>query len=316
MSQTTVASALPDTPDAEDAEEAERPIAPRWPGAAPSVPPTSVVGRDRDLATLRRLLRNPRPAFITMVGVGGVGKSRLAAELAASDVVACRGRVASVPLDAVSDASMVLPAIAGALGIGDEPGASVAQALSDALGGAPTLLVLDTVEHVRGAAPALADLHARTPGLTILVTSRVALGVPHERVLWIEPLPVPIETATDEAALEALVASPAAQLFLERARVGPPGLRGDDVERGARRGDLPPPRRHSARHRARRGGAARPGAAPAPRPAGGPDGRARAGDVVVRRRESRRASATCARRWTGASACWASPCSASTGGSG
>ena len=123
-----------------------------------------------------------------------------------------------MPLDAVSDASLVLPAIAGALGIGDEPGASVADALSDALGVAPTLLVLDTVEHVRSAAPALADLRARTPGLTIVATSRVALGVPRERIVWVEPLAVPVEAATDDATIEALLDSPAAQLFLERAR--------------------------------------------------------------------------------------------------
>ncbi len=290
MSQTPVASAPPDTPDAEDAEEAERPIAPRWPGAVPSVPPTSVVGRDRDLAALRKLLRDPAPAFITMVGVGGVGKSRLAAELAASDVIACRGRVASVPLDAVSDASMVLPAIAGALGIGDEPGASVAQSLSDALGGAPTLLVLDTMEHVRGAAPALADLHDRTPGLTILATSRVALGVPREKVMWIEPLAVPAETASDEAAMEALLASPGGAAVPRPGALGPPGVRGHAGERGAGRRDLPPPRRPAAGHRARRGGAPRPAAAPAPRPAGRPDGRARPRDLVVRRRRPRAAA--------------------------
>lgn len=212
MRQTTVAE--PDTLAALDPEPA---MGPRWPGASPAVPASSLVGREQDLAALRKLLRGQEAAFITLVGVGGVGKSRLAAELAAADIVRCHGRVASVPLDAVSDASMVLPAIAGALGIGDEPGSSVAQAVSDALGGAPTLLVLDTVEHVRGAAPALADLKARSPGLTILATSRVALGVPRERVLWLEPLSVPEEAASDEAAVEALATSSAARLFLERA---------------------------------------------------------------------------------------------------
>ena len=216
MSHPTVTAEPPD---------ADRVVAPRWPGAAPSVSPLPLVGRDRDLAALRKLARGREPAFVTLVGVGGVGKSRLAAELAIGHLEAANGRVASVPLDAVNDASLVLPAIAGALGIGDEPGASVADALSDALGAAPTLLVLDTVEHVRSAAPALADLRARTPGLTIVATSRVALGVPRERIVWVEPLAVPAEATTDAAAVEALLDSPAAQLFLERARAVRPDFK-------------------------------------------------------------------------------------------
>ena len=127
------------------------------------MPPTSLVGRDRDLAALRKLLRDPAPSFLTMAGVGGVGKSPLAAELAASDVIACRGRVASVPLDAVSDASMVLPAIAGALG--DQRRARrVRRAV-------PVRRARRRPDAPRpghhgarpGAAPALADLHVRTP---------------------------------------------------------------------------------------------------------------------------------------------------------
>ncbi len=223
MSQpSTIDVAAPPDPDTREDTGTGSPAAtaqgPRWPGAAPSVPGSSLVGRERDLATLRDLVRGREPAFITLVGVGGVGKSRLAAELASLDLGACNGRIASVPLDAVNDASMVLPAIAGALGIGDEPGASVVEALSDALGAGATLLVLDTVEHVRGAAPSLADLRARTPGLTIVATSRVALGVPRERILWVEPLAVPEEPAGDEDPVGALLDSPAAQLFLERAQ--------------------------------------------------------------------------------------------------
>ncbi len=219
MSQPTVVDAAARAGAADDPDP--RPpgsAAPRWPGAAPSAPASSLVGRERDLAALRDLLRGPEPSFITLVGVGGVGKSRLATELAVQDLEPCNGRVASVPLDAVSDPELVLPAIAGALGIGDELGGSVADALAEALGGAPTLLVLDTVEHVRSAAPGLADLRSRTPGLTILATSRVALGVPRERIVWVEPLAVPGDASPDEpAAVDALLASPAARLFHERA---------------------------------------------------------------------------------------------------
>jgi predicted ATPase/Tfp pilus assembly protein PilF len=217
MSQPSVIDAAPSAVDGGDVEPPSvASPGPRWPGAVPSVPSSTLVGRERDLAALRELLRSPEPAFITLVGVGGVGKSRLAAELAVQDLAPCNGRVASVPLDAVSDPSMVLPAIAGALGIGDEHGGSVADALAEALGAAPTLLVLDTVEHVRPAAPALADLRARTPGLTILATSRVALGVPRERILWVEPLAIPGEAAPDDS-IDTVLESASAQLFLDRA---------------------------------------------------------------------------------------------------
>ena len=166
-----------------------------------------------------------RTPFVTLTGIGGVGKSRLAAELAAQDLGRWQGRVAFVPLDGVSDASLVLPAIAGAIGVTDEPGRplheALTEALTDELGRAPALLVLDTAEHVRAAAPALADLQARTPGLRIVVTSRLALRVPREHVLWVEPLPVPAEGELDP---DAVRDNPAAELFLERALAARPDL--------------------------------------------------------------------------------------------
>jgi len=197
----------------------------RWPSAAPECPPTSLVGREADLAELRRLVRDRRTPFLTLVGVGGVGKSRLAAELAAQDIAAWDGRIAFVPLDGVSDPSLVLPAIAGAMGVADEPGRPLVETLSRALDGhregVVTPLVLDTVEHLRAAAPALGDLQERTPGLTILATSRLALRIPREHVQWVEPLRVPAEGEQDPAAIRA---NPAVSLFLERAEVSRPEL--------------------------------------------------------------------------------------------
>jgi predicted ATPase/Tfp pilus assembly protein PilF len=215
-----------DAPPAATADApAESVVGPAWPSAEPECPPTSLVGRDAELAELRRLTRDEATRFITLVGVGGVGKSRLAAEVAARDLGAWHGRVAFVPLDGVGDPSLVLPAIAGAIGVADEPGrplqAALVDALTEELGRSPALLVLDTVEHVRAAAPALADLQARTPGLTILCTSRLALRIPREHVTWVEPLPVPLE---DEADPGAITANPAAALFLERALVARPEL--------------------------------------------------------------------------------------------
>ena len=189
--------------------------APRWTGAVPELPDTPILGRAAEYEELRQLTLEGEPRFVTLIGIGGVGKSRLATELAVRELAARDGRIAFVALDAVSDPSLVLPAIAGALGVADEPGRQVVEALSEALGRAPTLLVLDTVEHVRAAAPDLADLRARTLGLTILATSRTALGVPREKLLWVEPLPVPAEDEQDPAVVER---NPAVSLFVERAR--------------------------------------------------------------------------------------------------
>jgi predicted ATPase len=189
--------------------------APRWPAAVPEPPDAPLVGRAAELEELRRLTIDGDARFVTLIGIGGVGKSRLAAELAIRELAAREGRIAFVALDAVSDASLVLPAIAGALGVADEPGRPVVEAVSEALGRAPSLLVLDTLEHVRAAAPDLADLRARTLGLTILATSRIALGVPREKLVWVEPLPVPAEGEPDPAAVER---NPAVALFVERAR--------------------------------------------------------------------------------------------------
>jgi predicted ATPase len=214
-------TADPDAPDSSRAVATPRARAPRWPSAAPEPPTTSLVGREAELRDLRRLARDPRRPFITLVGTGGVGKSRLAAEVAHEDLSAWRGRIAFVAFDGLSDASLVLPAIAGALGVADEPGRPLAEVLTAELGRSPSLLILDTVEHVRAAAPSLADLLGRTPGLTIVATSRIALRVPGEHLLWIEPLPLPAEGAdeTDE-----ILANPAAALFLERALAARPEL--------------------------------------------------------------------------------------------
>ncbi len=196
-------------------------IDPCWPGAVAESPDAPLIGREADLAAIRRLVTGRDRTFVTLAGIGGVGKSRLAVEVTRRAMVRRDGRVAFVPLDGVSDASLVVPAIAGAMGVPDEPGRTLVESLAEALGRAPSLLVLDTVEHVRSAAPALADLLARTPGLTILATSRIAIGVPRERVVWVDPLPVPPDTEADP---DELMRNPAVALFLARAAVSRPEI--------------------------------------------------------------------------------------------
>lgn len=208
-------------PPTGDPPAVRSPVPPAWPGAIPTTPGSTLIGRDDDLATLRRLTTPGGHGFVTLAGIGGVGKSRLAVELAMTELDAWQGRVAFVPLDAVREASLVLPAIADALGVADDPGRSTLETLAGALGPEPALLVLDTVEHVRPAAPALANLFDRVPGLTLLATSRIALGIPRERLLRVEPLGVARPSDDDP---ETLVHTPSVALFLDRARHARPDL--------------------------------------------------------------------------------------------
>ena len=164
--------------------------------------------------------------------------------------------------------SLVLPAIAGALGVADEPGRPLAEALAEALGDAPTLLVLDTMEHVRSAAPGARrpprpDAGPDDPRHEPRRARRAARA---GRVAGAAGRPG--RAATDEA--ETLLDSPAAALFLERARVVRPDVEVTPANAALIAAHLPPPRRHPAGHRARRGGAPRPGPAPAPGPAARP----------------------------------------------
>jgi predicted ATPase len=192
-----------------------------WPVAAPPRVRGSLVGRDADCDTLRSLVMGSEGAFVTLVGEGGVGKSRLAIELALHALPRLDGRVAFVPLGGVADPSLVMPAVAGALGVSVRPGPGLSDALRDELSTAPALLVVDGVEHLRAASPALADLWAATPGLAIVATSRVALGVPREQVVRVEPLPVPEDAVADP---DLLARCPSVALFLDRAHDARPDL--------------------------------------------------------------------------------------------
>src|SRR5215467_5354127 len=182
---------------------------------------TSFVGRRGELAEVRRLLAASR--LVTLTGVGGVGKTRLAVRAAAGLRRAFRDGVCLVQLDQLREEALVAPAVAGTLGLQDRAGYAPAAALAEYLAGRQLLLVLDNCEHLVDAAAKLADLLLRAAaGLRVLATSRESLAMTGETVLAVPPLAAP--QAGQPLTAAELARFPAAQLFAERAAQVVPGF--------------------------------------------------------------------------------------------
>ena len=192
----------------------------RWPERLP-VPLTDFIGRTQERAAVAQLLSSAR--LVTLVGAGGVGKTRLALEVAASVAHGFAGAVDFVDLAPVSDPASVPAMVARGLELEEWGGAGVEDRLAGLLRAQRRLVVLDNCEHLRvGCANLVACLLSRCPLLVVLTTSRESLGVPGE-VTWRVPslsFPWPERPPTvDEVEdYEALA------LFLDRARAARPGL--------------------------------------------------------------------------------------------
>ena len=181
-----------------------------------------LVGRESEVATVTALCRDPSARLVTLTGPGGVGKTRLALQVAADLRTEFGSGVAFVPLAAIRDSALVLPAVAQALGVREIPGRPPDDALAVALRGRRMLLVLDNFEQVVSAAPAVGRLLAACPELRILATSRVPLRLSSEQRYLVPPLATP-DSAPDQAA-DALADNPALRLFVRRARQVRPDL--------------------------------------------------------------------------------------------
>ena len=178
---------------------------------------TSFVGREHELETLRALLDPDTSALrlLTLLGPGGVGKTRLAVEAASDQRSAYRDGVVFVDLASVTDARLVPATIARALEVRERAGRSARELLLEHLRSGRVLLVLDNLEHLRPAAPLFAELLRHCPQLKLLTTSRAALQVQFEHRFNVGPLAMP---PGDVASQEDVATSPAIHLFVDRAR--------------------------------------------------------------------------------------------------
>jgi predicted ATPase len=202
---------LPERPEEARAQLASLVPPSRLPRAA-----TTFVGRARERVELGRILADPERPLLTLLGPGGIGKTRLALALAHDQLVSgdVPGGVFFVPLETVEHPDAIAAAIAEALGAAPRPAETHLDAVARTVGDRRTLLVLDNVDRLVEGAPLVAKLLAACPAVEALATSRARLELEEESVFPLEGLVVAPEGASPDAVAE----SEAGRLFLERAR--------------------------------------------------------------------------------------------------
>ena len=209
-----------------DAPEPLRIPSPRLP-----VPLTRFFGRENELREAQSLLTAPQRCLLTLLGMGGSGKTRLAVELGHRVSGEFQNGVCFVSLGELTAADMLPDAILNALGATPIPSTLPLEQIRNALDAKRTLLILDNVEHLLpAAAPLILALLEQSPALSCLVTSRQKLQIAGERILNVLPLPIPTEMGREHsrhsnaASLRACppdanpLACPSVAMFVDRAQ--------------------------------------------------------------------------------------------------
>jgi len=180
------------------------------------LPRSRLIDREQERAQAHALLQQEDVGLVTLTGTGGVGKTRLAIQVAADLASQFADGVAFISLAALTDPQLVELTVARALGVSEADGPSIGERLREYLRPRQLLLLLDNAEQLLSAAPLATQLLDAAPRLTLLVTSREPLRVRDERVVPVLPLALPATSHLPD--LDRLSQVPAVALFVERVR--------------------------------------------------------------------------------------------------
>lgn len=178
-----------------------------------------LIGRASEVSAVSDLLRTPEVKLVTLTGVGGTGKTRLARAVAHNLLAEFGNGTYFIDLSAIESTDLVIPLIARTLGVPEESDKSLPEKLKDHLSKRKILLVLDNFEQIIPASPLISELLSASTNLKILVTSRVRLNLRSEHEFLLSPLEVP---GDGKASIKELGENPAVVLFVERAKAVKP----------------------------------------------------------------------------------------------
>jgi len=185
--------------------------------------PTPLVGREKEVAEVRDLLRGDETRLLTLTGPGGIGKTRVALQAAADLLDEFPDGTFFAQLATLTEAELFLPAVAETLGVRETGEIPIDKSLKEYLSERRMLLLLDNFEQVLGAAPEVTEVLAGAPGMKVLATSRTSLRLYGEHVFPVPPLRMP--DLKSPPPLERLTQYEAVGLFVERARALKPDFK-------------------------------------------------------------------------------------------
>ncbi len=186
------------------------------------IQPTSLVGRDADLASTRALLSRPEVRLLTLSGAGGTGKTRLGLQLAANLLDEFSDGAFFVPLAPIKDPTLVISTVAQTLGVRDSGAQPILDTLAEYLLQKQMLLFMDNFEHVSGAAPEVSKLLEICTRIKFLISSREVLHVRGEFEFPVNPLSLP--DLSHQSTLDLVTKNPAVDLFSQRAQAVNPNF--------------------------------------------------------------------------------------------